>query len=107
MPSIYARRCPACHRPFESNPTFREDAAYCCNSCAWGQLCTCFVETDLADDGIDGLTLPFGAQRLGSMLEPRRMASVGEPLARGSMLTRHQRPEDSRARRRPLNRVEL
>ena len=81
MSSIYARRCPACHRPFESNPTFREDSAYCCNSCASGQLCTCFVEADLADDGVDGLTLSFGAEPAGSMLEPRRTAQTGEPIA--------------------------
>ena len=81
MPSIYARRCPACHRPFASNPPFREDAAYCCNSCARGQLCTCFVEADLADDGVNGLSLSFGAEPAGSMLEPRRMALAGEPMA--------------------------
>ena len=81
MSSFYARRCRACHRPFESNPTFREDAAYCCQSCASGQLCTCFLEADLADDGVDGLTLAFEAEPAGSMLEPRRMALAGEPMA--------------------------
>ena len=69
MPSIHARRCPACHRPFESTPVFREDVAYCCASCARGELCACLIETDLANDGVDGLSLPFGTQ---SPARPRR-----------------------------------
>jgi hypothetical protein len=64
MPFTRVRHCPACHRPFESTPTFRQDVAYCCTSCARGQLCTCLVEADLADDGVDGLTLPFGLERV-------------------------------------------
>lgn len=81
MPSFYARRCPACHRPFESNPTFRAAVAYCCNACASGQLCACFVDADLAEDGVDGLTRPFGGEPAGSMLEPRRRMLAGEPMA--------------------------
>ena len=52
-------RCPACHRPFNSAPVFREDESYCCLYCADGRLCACMTEADLADDGVDGLGLLF------------------------------------------------
>jgi hypothetical protein len=51
------RRCPACHRPFDTEPVFRLDNGYCCSACASGGLCDCFVEPDLADDGVQALGL--------------------------------------------------
>lgn len=63
MPSTRERYCPACHRPFRSSPAFREDTAYCCHACASGRLCICLAEADMADDGVDGLTLPFGLEQ--------------------------------------------
>ena len=53
------RVCEECRRTFKSVPIFREDRAYCCGPCARGHLCTCLSEVDLADDGVDGLGLPF------------------------------------------------
>jgi hypothetical protein len=35
------------------------DEAYCCIGCAGGGPCVCTYEADLADDGVDGLGLPF------------------------------------------------
>ena len=58
------RRCSSCHRPFDGHPVFVQDTAFCCGSCAGGALCTCFVEADLAEDGVDGIGLPFGEASL-------------------------------------------
>ncbi len=63
------RRCSGCHRPFDGHPVFVRDTAFCCAACAGGGLCACFVDADLADDGVDGLGLAFG--------EPSR--AFGEP----------------------------
>jgi hypothetical protein len=35
------------------------DEAYCCVGCVVGGPCVCNYEADLADDGVDGLGLPF------------------------------------------------
>jgi hypothetical protein len=48
-----------CRQSFTFSPFFHEDVIYCCRSCAFGGLCTCSIEIDLADDGVDGLGLPF------------------------------------------------
>lgn len=41
------------------NPVFRMDERYCCLGCADGGPCICLYETDLADDAVDHLGLPF------------------------------------------------
>jgi hypothetical protein len=43
---------------------FRRDEAYCCTSCAQNQLCSCFTEVDLANDGVEGLGLAFEPTRI-------------------------------------------
>ena len=53
--------CASCHRPFDSTPLYARDVTYCCASCLSRHLCTCLAEVDLADDGVDGLGLPFGS----------------------------------------------
>jgi hypothetical protein len=35
------------------------DELYCCLGCAGGGPCVCLYETDLADDGVDHLGMPF------------------------------------------------
>ena len=77
MPFTFQRRCAACHRPFDSDPIFRQDTTYCCRACATGALCSCFVEIDLADDGVDGLGLPFGV----GALRPAHAEVEAPPLA--------------------------
>jgi hypothetical protein len=72
MSPTNARRCAACHRPFRDAPVFRQDTAYCCASCAGGGLCTCFAEADMAEDGVDGLGLPFAHSS-------RSLTAAGEP----------------------------
>jgi hypothetical protein len=53
------RMCPACLRDFDSAPIFEHDRGYCCGPCANGHLCTCLVEVDGNDDGVDRLGMPF------------------------------------------------
>ena len=59
MPFNNPRQCAGCHRLFHGDPVFVQDTAFCCSSCAAGALCSCFAEADLADDGVNGLGLPF------------------------------------------------
>jgi hypothetical protein len=35
------------------------DEAYCCAGCVVGGPCVCDYEANLAEDGVDGLGLPF------------------------------------------------
>jgi hypothetical protein len=51
------RRCPACHRPFDTAPVFKLDNGYCCSACANNGMCDCFSEEDRAEDGVDSLGL--------------------------------------------------
>ena len=53
--------CANCQRPFNSIPVYARDVTYCCVSCLSRHLCTCLAAVDLADDGVDGLGLPFGS----------------------------------------------
>ncbi len=55
------RMCPACLRDFNSAPVFEHDRGFCCGPCANGHLCTCLVEIDANDDGVDGLGRPFAS----------------------------------------------
>lgn len=57
----YRHACANCHRTFSSEPILGADRTYCCGACASRHLCTCLVEVDLADDGVDGLGLPFAS----------------------------------------------
>lgn len=51
--------CASCDGAITSWPVYRMDEAYCCLGCAGGGPCICTYEADLADDGVDGLGLPF------------------------------------------------
>ena len=75
MPLALQRRCAGCHRPFDGHPVFRRDTGYCCTSCAEGALCTCFMEVDLAGDGVDRLGLPFAVE-----LNPARGSDSPDPV---------------------------
>ena len=54
--------CASCRRTFDTPPVFESDLVYCCRPCAARHLCTCLVELDLADDGVNGLGLPFAVE---------------------------------------------
>jgi hypothetical protein len=51
--------CASCDGRITDRPVYRMDGAYCCTGCAAGGPCVCSYEADLADDGVDGLGLPF------------------------------------------------
>jgi hypothetical protein len=53
------QRCAVCRRAFDTAPVFRADTRYCCGSCASGRLCSCLIDVDAGDDGVDGLGLSF------------------------------------------------
>ena len=78
-------RCASCEIPLSDRPVLRMDEAYCCIGCAQGGPCICTYEADLAEDGVDGLGLPFAA-------EPARvpdLASFPEPVrASGELVPR-------------------
>ncbi len=52
-------RCASCEGEITGLPVYRMDEAYCCLGCSAGGPCTCSYETDLAEDGVDGLGLAF------------------------------------------------
>jgi hypothetical protein len=54
-------RCASCEGIITGHPVYRMDEAYCCVGCAQGGPCVCTYEVDLADDGVDGLGLPFAS----------------------------------------------
>jgi hypothetical protein len=51
--------CASCDGVITERPVYRMDEAYCCVGCAQGGPCVCTYEQDLADDGVNGLGLPF------------------------------------------------
>ncbi len=51
--------CASCDGVIVGRPVYRMDEAYCCVGCAEGGPCVCTYEADLAEDGVDGLGLPF------------------------------------------------
>ncbi len=51
--------CASCDGVITGGPVYRMDEAYCCLGCAGGGPCMCTYEADLADDGVNGLGLPF------------------------------------------------
>ncbi len=51
--------CASCDSAIPGKPVYRMDEAYCCLGCAQGGPCLCTYEQDLADDGVDHLSLPF------------------------------------------------
>lgn len=61
-------RCASCEGRIPGAPVVRLDEAYCCLGCAVGGPCICTYESDLAEDGVDGLGMPF------VMGEPARSA---------------------------------
>ena len=54
--------CASCEIPLLGWPLYRSDEAFCCAGCADGGPCVCTYESDRADDGVDGLGLPFALQ---------------------------------------------
>ena len=63
-------RCASCEIPLTDRPVLRMDEAYCCIGCAQGGPCVCTYEADLADDGVDRLSLPFALAEPVSAFEP-------------------------------------
>lgn len=54
--------CASCEFELTTRPVYRRDEAYCCVGCAGGGPCVCTYEADLADDGVDGLGMPFAVR---------------------------------------------
>lgn len=54
--------CASCEGVITGRPVYRMDEAYCCSGCSVGGPCTCSYEVDAADDGVDGLGLPFAVE---------------------------------------------
>lgn len=52
-------RCASCEGELTGPPVYRMDETYCCRECAHGGPCMCTYEADIAEDGVDGLGLPF------------------------------------------------
>ena len=52
-------RCASCEIEITGRPVFRMDEAYCCLGCSAGGPCLCSYDADLADDGVNGLGMPF------------------------------------------------
>jgi hypothetical protein len=76
---IYAKPrrgyCAACDGVITGRPVYRMDEAYCCVGCAHNGPCVCSYEADLAEDGVDGIGLPFAIE------EPVTIgAGQGEPV---------------------------
>ena len=69
--------CAACHQRFTTATVFRADVTYCCDACAGGQLCTCRAEEDLAEDGVDRISVPFPAEGLPEVVEEVPLVPVG------------------------------
>jgi hypothetical protein len=51
--------CASCEIRLTGWPLYRGDEAFCCPGCADGGPCVCTYESDLADDGVNRLGLPF------------------------------------------------
>jgi hypothetical protein len=60
--SPHRGHCAACDGRITGRAIYRMDEAYCCTGCAVGGPCVCTYEADLADDGVDGLGLPFATR---------------------------------------------
>jgi hypothetical protein len=78
-------RCASCDIEIAGRPVLRMDEAYCCGGCAEGGPCLCTYEADLADDGVDGLGLPFlvaSPLRHGEPLPARTDVNVAVPARR-------------------------
>ncbi len=52
-------RCASCEGALIGRPVWLMDETYCCSGCAAGGPCVCLYEPDLADDGVDGIGMPF------------------------------------------------
>ena len=79
--------CASCDGRITDRPVYRMDEAYCCVGCAEGGPCVCSYEADLADDGVDGLGLPFpmdaGLVEADESLVPTRRAEPGRSRVAG------------------------
>lgn len=62
--------CASCEIRLTGWPIYRADEAFCCPGCADGGPCVCTYESDPADDGVDGLGLPFGVPSAVPHIEP-------------------------------------
>jgi hypothetical protein len=63
--------CASCEDLIAGKPVYRMDETYCCIGCAQGGPCMCTYESDMADDGVDRLGLPFAMTEQVSPLDKR------------------------------------
>jgi len=78
--------CASCDGLITDRPVYRMDEAYCCVGCAEGGPCVCSYEADLAEDGVDGLGLPFpvdagGAETDADLVPMRRSEPSRDRIA--------------------------
>ena len=59
MQVLAAASCASCEGSISGRPVYYMDETYCCRGCVQGGPCVCTYEQGLADDGVDGLGLPF------------------------------------------------
>ncbi len=78
--------CASCEIQLAGWPVYRTDEGFCCSGCADGGPCICSYDADQADDGVDGLGLPFHLPFTGSEqdLAPSRDAPPVTALATSS-----------------------
>jgi hypothetical protein len=54
--------CASCELQLTGRPVYFMDETYCCTGCANGGPCVCTYELDMADDGVNGMGLPFAVE---------------------------------------------
>jgi hypothetical protein len=65
--------CASCDGVITDRPVYRMDEAYCCLGCAKDGPCICTYEQDLADDGVNGLGLPFPMEEVAPVVSSERV----------------------------------
>lgn len=68
--------CASCDAVITDRPVYKMDEAYCCLGCADNGPCICTYEQDLAEDGVDHLSLPFAMEPVGA----GEMPAAAEPV---------------------------
>jgi hypothetical protein len=72
--------CASCEITIVGWPIYRADEAFCCPGCADGGPCVCSYESELAEDGVDGLGLPFAVPQLPSWPAPEPTPIAASPV---------------------------
>jgi hypothetical protein len=71
--------CASCDSSLTDTPVYRMDEAYCCLGCAQNGPCICTYESDLADDGVDHIGMPFPIGDVAPVTTPVAAAVAAAP----------------------------